>query len=401
MGNFIFFKEVTVMKPVKLTEDVYWVGGIDWDLRNFHGYSTQRGSTYNAYLIIDEEVTLVDTVKHYLYEEMIDRISEVIDPAEIDYVVSNHVEMDHSGGIPKLLEVAPDATVVTSPKGKEGLEKHYQGDWDFQVATPGQELDLGAKSLNFVLTPMVHWPDNMVAYLPQEEILFSNDAFGQHYASSERFDDQIPFDIAIEEASKYYANIVLPYGAQVQSTLEAVADLDIDLIAPSHGIIWRENIPEIISKYQKWSANETDEQAVIVYDSMWGSTEKIAYAVQDAFTEAGVNTIMKNLDTNHISDIMTDVLTAEYICVGSPTLNNNLLPSVASFLTYLKGLAPKDRTGLAFGSYGWGGQSVGQVAEVLEDECNFELIDQIKLQYVPEEDKLTEVTEQLIEKIDL
>ncbi|GAB6137862.1 FprA family A-type flavoprotein [Halanaerobaculum tunisiense] len=389
------------MKPVKLTEDVYWVGGIDWDLRNFHGYSTQRGSTYNAYLIIDEEVTLVDTVKHYLYEEMIDRISEVIDPAEIDYVVSNHVEMDHSGGIPKLLEVAPDATVVTSPKGKEGLEKHYQGDWDFQVATPGQELDLGAKSLNFVLTPMVHWPDNMVAYLPQEEILFSNDAFGQHYASSERFDDQIPFDIAIEEASKYYANIVLPYGAQVQSTLEAVADLDIDLIAPSHGIIWRENIPEIISKYQKWSANETDEQAVIVYDSMWGSTEKIAYAVQDAFTEAGVNTIMKNLDTNHISDIMTDVLTAEYICVGSPTLNNNLLPSVASFLTYLKGLAPKDRTGLAFGSYGWGGQSVGQVAEVLEDECNFELIDQIKLQYVPEEDKLTEVTEQLIEKIDL
>jgi flavorubredoxin len=387
------------MKAVEMKEDVYWVGGIDWDLRNFHGYLTQKGSTYNAYLIIDDKVTLVDTVKHYLYDEMIERISDIIDPAEIDYVVSNHVEMDHSGGLPKLLEVAEDATVVTSPKGKEGLAKHYEQDWDFEVVKPNFSLDLGTKNLDFVLTPMVHWPDNMVAYLPEEEILFSNDAFGQHLASSERFAEDYELDIVMEEAKKYYANIVLPYGQQVQRALNGVADLDIDMIAPSHGLIWKSNIAEILDKYKKWSANETDEEAVIVYDTMWKSTKKIAYAVKDAFEEQGINTKMRKLGITHISDIMTDILAANYICVGSPTLNNNMLPTVASFLTYLKGLAPKERTALAFGSYGWGGQSVKQVAEVLEDECNFDMLDQIQVQYVPGEDKLKEVTNNLKEEI--
>ncbi|GAB6098556.1 FprA family A-type flavoprotein [Halanaerocella petrolearia] len=387
------------MEPIKLTDDIYWVGGIDWDLRDFHGYSTQRGSTYNAYLIVDDKVTLIDTVKHYLYDEMIERISKVIDPAEIDYIVSNHVEMDHSGGLPKLMEVASNATVVTSPKGKSGLQKHYQGDWDFKLAKPGEELDLGSRSLNFVLTPMVHWPDNMVSYLPEEKILFSNDAFGQHLASCERFDDQYPLDIITEEAKKYYANIVLPYGAQVQRALDTVGDLDVEMIAPSHGIIWRDNIPEIISKYQKWSANETDEEAVIVYGTMWDSTEEIAYAIQDAFEELGIKAQMFNLETNDRSDIMTEVATAKYICVGSPTLNNNLLPDVSAFLTYMKGLAPKNRLGLAFGSYGWGGQSVGQVAEVLQDDCNFELLDQLKVQYVPGEDKLDEITDKVKDSI--
>jgi len=387
------------MKAVEMKEDVYWVGGIDWDLRNFHGYLTQKGSTYNAYLIVDDKVTLVDTVKHYLYDEMIERISDIIDPSEIDYVVSNHVEMDHSGGLPKLLEVAEDATVVTSPKGKEGLVKHYEQDWNFEVVKPNFSLDLGTKSLDFVLTPMVHWPDNMVAYLPEDEILFSNDAFGQHLASSERFAEDYELGIVMEEAKKYYANIVLPYGQQVQRALNGVADLDIDMIAPSHGLIWKSNIAEILDKYKKWSANETDEEAVIVYDTMWESTKKIAYAVKDSFEEQGINTKMRRLGITHISDIMTDILAANYICVGSPTLNNNMLPTVASFLTYLKGLAPKNRTALAFGSYGWGGQSVKQVAEVLEDECNFNMLDQIQVQYVPGEDKLKEVTNNLKEEI--
>ncbi|TDX47832.1 FprA family A-type flavoprotein [Orenia marismortui] len=387
------------MRAKEIKKDIYWVGGIDWDLRDFHGYLTQRGSTYNAYLIIDEKVTLIDTVKHYLYDEMIERISSIIDPSKIDYVISNHVEMDHSGGLPQLMKVAKNAKLITSPKGKAGLEAHYDSEnWNFEVAKPGTELNIGQRTLNFVLTPMVHWPDNMVTYLPDEKILFSNDAFGQHYASSERFADQASFDIVMEEAKKYYANIVMPYGRQVQGVLEKAKDLEIDIIAPSHGVIWRSFVTEIMEKYQKWSANETDEKALIIYDTMWGSTNKLAYAIQDAFEDKGISTKMMNLDVNHRSDIITEVLTAKYICVGSPTLNNNMLPSVAAFLTYLKGLAPKNRIGLAFGSYGWGGQSIGQVEDVLAD-CRFELLDQIKVQYIPDESQLKEVTDNLKEEI--
>ncbi|MCK8816783.1 FprA family A-type flavoprotein [Natroniella sulfidigena] len=384
------------MKAVELTENIYWVGGIDWDLRNFHGYSTQRGSTYNAYLIIDEKVTLIDTVKDYLYDEMIERISSVIDPTEIDYVVSNHVEMDHSGGLPELMELIPEATVFTSPKGKAGLKAHYKKDWNFSVVKSNQSLDLGQRSLQFVLTPMVHWPDNMVAYLPEDKILFSNDAFGQHIASSERFDDQLAYDVIMEEASKYYANIVLPYSGQVERILPTVEELDLEIVAPSHGVVWRNHIAEILEQYEKWANNQTEEKAVIVYDTMWDSTKKIAETLGGTFAAQGVSTRMMSLDANHISDIMTEVLTAKYICVGSPTLNNNLLPSVASFLTYLKGLAPKNRYGLAFGSYGWGGQSVDQIEEVLE-EIGFELLEQIKYQYIPDGEKLKE---EVAEKLD-
>ncbi len=386
------------MKPIEIREDVYWVGGVDWDLRNFHGYLTQEGSTYNAYLIVDEKITLIDTVKHYLYDEMIERISKVVNPEDIDYIVSNHVEMDHSGGLPKLMEVVKNATIITSPKGREGLKLHYKEDWDFEVANPKKGLDLGNKSLEFVLTPMVHWPDNMVTYLPEDKILFSNDAFGQHYASIERFDDEGPYDIIMKEAAKYYANIVLPYSSQVQRVLVGVVDLDIEVIAPSHGLIWGKEIPQIIDKYKKWSANEADDKVVIVYDTMWKSTEKVAYAIGDVFSENDIPVKMMNLATNHISDIMTDILNAKYLAVGSPTLNNNMLPTVAGFLTYLKGLAPKGRKAVAFGSYGWGGQSIGQIANELK-EANFDVIDEIKVQYIPDNDKLDEIKENLKEEI--
>ncbi|MGC7873157.1 FprA family A-type flavoprotein [Desulfosporosinus sp. SYSU MS00001] len=382
------------MKPVQIAENIYWVGGIDWDIRNFHGYLIPRGTTYNAYLIIDEKVTLIDTVKHYLYDEMLARISEVVDPSKIDYIVSNHVEMDHSGGLPRLMEAAPQAQIYTSLNGEKGLKAHYKGNWNYNVMKTGTTLSLGKRSLTFINTPMVHWPDNMVCYLPEDKLLFSNDAFGQHIATSERFDDQLPGDIVMEEAAKYYANIVLPYGNQVQKALELVSDLEINTIAPSHGVIWRSKIKDILSEYRKWSTDQTDNKAVIVYDTMWNSTEMIAYAIQDAMEKKGISTKMRNLRTNHISDIMTDVLTAKYICVGSPTLNNNMLPTVAAFLTYLKGLAPKKRVGLAFGSYGWGGQSVGMVEEVLKS-MNFGLLEQIRIQYIPDPEQLTEITKKI------
>ncbi len=386
------------MQPVQISGNIYWVGGIDWDLRDFHGYVTRRGSSYNAYLIIDDKITLVDTVKHYLFDEMMARISRIVDPSKIDYVISNHVEMDHSGGLPELMKAAPNAVVVTSPNGEKGLRAHYKKDWNFRIVKSGDVLNIGRRNISFVLTPMIHWPDNMVSYVPEDRLLFSNDAFGQHIASSERLDHELPYDMVKEEAARYYANIVLPYSSQVQTALEAVGGLDIGIIAPSHGVVWKSHIKDILEEYGKWSANQTENKAVIVYDSMWESTRKIAYAVQSAFEDKGVTTRMFNLKSNHNSDILTEVLNARYISIGSSTLNNNMLPTVASFLTYMKGLAPKNRVGLAFGSYGWGGQSIAQVEEVLKD-CGFEMLESIKYQYIPEEGWLGETAEKLKEQI--
>ncbi|MGF7185608.1 flavorubredoxin [Desulfitispora alkaliphila] len=378
------------MKPIKINDGIYWVGAIDWDVRNFHGYITQRGATYNAYLIIDEKITLIDTVKPQFFDEMIKRISHIVDPAKIDYIISNHVEMDHSGSLPQLMEFASNATVIASPKGKEGLQSHYNGAWKFEVMKSGDILNLGKRSIEFLLTPMLHWPDNMIGYLKPEKILFSNDAFGQHLASSERFDHELPIAIVLEETKKYYGNIILPFGNQVTKAIEAAEALDIEVIAPSHGVIWKKHISDILSIYKKWCKNNTESKAVIVYDTMWNSTEKIAYAIQSAFEAKGISTKMRNLKTNHISDIMTDITDAKFICVGSPTLNNNMLPTVAGLLTYLKGLVPKNRIGMAFGSYGWSGQSIDQVEDALKS-CRFDLMEKIKTQYIPDQASIEEI----------
>ncbi len=387
------------MKPIEIKKNIYWVGGIDWSLRNFHGYLTQRGSTYNSYLIVDEKIVLVDTVKHYLYEEMLERVKKVVDPSKIDYVVSNHVEMDHSGCLPKIMDLAKNATLVTSPNGEKGLGKHYDvSEWKMQVVNTGDAINIGKRNLNFVLMQMVHWPDSMATYIPEEKLLLPNDAFGQHIATSERFDDEVDWGILKEETAKYYANIVLPFGRQVNVALEAIGGLDIDTIAPSHGIIWRKHIPQIVELYKKWASNTTDKKAVIIYDTMWGSTEKVANAIKDVFEEKNIPVSIRSLKTSDISDIMTDVLSAQYICIGSPTLNNNILPTVASFLTYLKGLAPKDRTGIAFGSYGWGGQSVGQIEEALKPCCS-KMFEGIKVQYVPNDNELTGIKNKVSEML--
>ncbi|MFC1570274.1 FprA family A-type flavoprotein [Candidatus Omnitrophota bacterium] len=382
------------MKPIEIKKDIYWVGGVDWDLREFHGYKTQRGSTYNAYLILDEKITLVDTVKHYLFDEMLERIKAVIDPSKIDLIVSNHVEMDHSGSLPKILELCPNATVITAPNGEKGLRKHFKKDWNFKVVNTGDSVSIGKRTLSFVLTPMLHWPDSMATYIPEEKLLMPNDAFGQHLATTERFDDEFDLNVIMEEAAKYYANIVFPFGAQVKKALEAVSGLDVDMIAPSHGIIWRKHIKEIVELYGKWADNTTEKKAVIIYDTMWGSTEKIAHAILDAFENKGISAALYDIKDNEMSDIMTQVLTAEYICVGSPTLNNGLMPPIAAFLTYMKGLAPKGRKALAFGSYGWGGQSVGIIEKELEG-CGFEMMDSIKEQYIPDENVLSDITKKV------
>ena len=386
-------------QAVKIQEGIYWVGGLDWDQRNFHGYLTQRGITYNAYLIIDDKITLLDTVKYYLFDEMIERISSVIDPSKIDIIVSNHVEMDHSGGLPRLMEIVPNATIITSVPGEKGLKAHYSAkSWTFKTVTSNDTTPLGKRSLQFFMTQMVHWPDNMVTYLPEEQILFSNDAFGQHLATPERFISQLPTAIVMEEASKYYANIVLPFGNQVAKAIDSIKHLPFNMIAPSHGVIWDSHIPEIIQAYSRWMVNETENKALVIYDSMWESTTKLAHMISNCFEAKNIPAEPINLKSTHISDIMTKILTAKYIAVGSPTLNNNMLPTVAAFLTYMRGLAPKNRIGLAFGSYGWGGQSVGQVEEVLKG-LSFTMLEQIKVQYIPSNETLAQITENLSKQL--
>lgn len=365
-----------MLHAVELKPDIYWVGGVDWNERNFHGYTTDRGSTYNAYLIVDEHPTLIDTAKPGFADELIERLREIIDPAKIEYIVSNHVERDHSGSLPELCELAPNAKIVTSfPNGVRGLTAHY-GERDYMPVKSGDTLSLGKRTLVFAHTPMVHWPDNMVSYCPEEKILFSNDAFGQHFASSKRFDDEVGLPEVMAQAQKYYANIVMPYSKNVSKALDALSGLEIDMIAPAHGVIWRSHVAEILETYQHWANFESQEYAVVIYDSMWHTTEKMAQSIVEAFVERGVPARLFDLKVNHISDIMTEVLDAKYIAVGSPTLNSGMMPTVAAFLCYLKGLLPKEgakeRIGIPFGSYGWAQMGPKEVTAVLEG-CGLQL----------------------------
>jgi flavorubredoxin len=379
------------MKKIEIKPGIYWVGGIDWDIRNFHGYLTQRGTTYNSYLIIDKKITLVDTVKHYLFDEMMTRINDIIDSNNIDYLISNHVEMDHSGSIPKIMELYPNIKIFTSTRGEKGLQRHYKKIKNYKVVNSGDTLNIGKRTLHFVHIPMVHWPDSMVTYIPKDKLLIPNDAFGQHIASSERFDDEIEWGILKEEAAKYYANIVMPYGPQVEKALIALSGLDIDMIAPSHGIIWRSYINEIIENYTKWARFETEKKALIIYDSMWGSTEKIAYTLRKGIEESGVAVTIRNLKTNHISDVIKDVISSKMILIGSPTLNNTMLPSIGGFLTYLKGLRPKNRIGFVFGSYGWGGQAVNEIEKIMT-ELSWDIpFNRINLNFIPDRKELIDV----------
>ncbi len=380
------------MEAMKIGEGIYWVGAIDWNLRNFHGYETEKGSTYNAYLIIDEKITLIDTVKEGFENEMLSRIRSVIDPAKIDIIISNHAEPDHSGAIPFMKNIAKNAQIYAAfGAGVKDLTAYY-GDLGYIGVKAGETLSIGKRTFTFVPTPMVHWPDNMVSFMAPENILFSNDAFGQHYASDERLDTECDLPEAYIQARKYYANIVQPYGMQTGKALNALAGLEISAICPSHGIIWTKHIPEIMALYKSWVANEFDDTAIVVYDTMWHSTEAMAHAIESAFLACGMKPRLYNLHYCHNSDIIADAMTAKYIAVGSPTLNNNMMPSVASFLTYFKGLTGNKKKFIAFGSYGWGGQSPDQVYEMLAASKCEALLPAIKIAYKPSKEQLDKIS---------
>jgi len=305
--------------------------------------------------------------------------------------------MDHSGSIAKMKELAPNAKVLTSTRGEKGLARHFKGAFDTEVVESGSTLNIGKRNLAFVHIPMVHWPDSMVTYIPEDRLLLPNDAFGQHIATHERFDDEVGWSILKEEAAKYYANIVMPYGDQVKKAIGALEGLEIDMIGPSHGVILRSHIGDMLGEYAKWVDHQTEPRAVIIYDSMWGSTEAMAYNLYEGLLEGGVPVVMRNLKTNHISDIMTDVMRSRAIILGSATINNNLMPTVGSMLTYLKGLKPKKRIGFAFGSYGWSPKVLGDIESFMDDLKWDRPVDSVNINYVPDPEELDGMKDKGIE----
>lgn len=380
------------MNTVELKPGIYSVGIVDWNTRNFHGYTIHHGTTYNAYLIIDDKITLIDTVKAQFSDELIERISEILDPKAIDYIISNHVEMDHSGSIPAIMEAAGNAVIITSsPNGRKGLASHYGNAYNYMEVRTGDSLKLGKRTLTFVSTPMLHWPDNMVTYCPEEKLLFSNDAFGQHYTSNHRFDDEAELDRIMYELKAYYANILMPYGSQARKALAVVQALDIDMIAPSHGIIWRSHIKELYDAYHSFAEGKTEDYALVIYDTMWHSTELIARSIVEGFNKRGTRVKLLALGKNDLPDVMTEVLTARYLAVGCPTLDSYITPNMGAFLTYMRCLAPKDKLGFAFGSYGWGGQSIGIVDQLLRDLGVEIVLEPIRINYVPTKEQLKDI----------
>jgi len=381
------------MEPIKLAEKVYWVGAIDWVIRDFHGYSTNRGTTYNAYLIMDEKITLIDTVRRPYKNELMHRIRNIVDPEKIDYLVVNHVEMDHSGCLPEVIDLIKPEKIICSKMGHKALIQHFHNDkWPYHIVEPSEEISLGEKTLSFLETRMLHWPDSMFTYIKEDGLLFSSDAFGQHLATSERFDDEVNQDVLMEESAKYYANILTLYSPLVKKILAKVKDLglEIRMIAPDHGIIWKKNPEKIIDAYARWSVHEGRGNALIIYDTMWHSTEKMAKAVAEGLRDEGISYKMIDLKVNHRSDVMTDVLNASAIVLGCPTLNNGLLPRMAGFLMYMRGLRPTNKIGAAFGSYGWSGEAVKLMNQAMQ-EMKFTICHKgVKVQYVPEHPDLRE-----------
>jgi flavorubredoxin len=372
---------------VELARGVYWVGAIDWNLRFCGSYNTPRGTTYNAYLIVDDKIALVDTVKTGFEDEMLKRIGEIVDPGKIDYVICNHAEMDHSGAMPKLMEVAKKAKVYAMKAGKDTLREHYRKDWDAEVVKTGDELSLGKKTLMFISASMLHWPDNMFTYLKEDRILMPNDAFGGHIATHYRFDDEVG-PAAMEEATKYFAVIVSLYSSIVQKKLKEIKDMGIgiDMIAPAHGVIWRDP-GKILDAYDRWSRGEAGRKATVVFDTMWRSTELMAREVIRGIASEGVEARLFNLRTSDWSEVIKEIIESRVIVVGSPTLNMGMYPTVGGFLTFLKGIRPPNKKAAAFGSYGWGKGAVRDMNKALE-EMKFELLPSLEVKYIPDEDEL-------------
>ncbi|WP_462326390.1 FprA family A-type flavoprotein [Desulfobaculum sp.] len=386
------------MRPVEIKKDIYWVGCVDWNGIDFHGYSIARhGTTYNAYLVKDEKITLFDTVKPEFRDEFLATLAQVVNIEDIDYIVANHLEPDHGGLLADLVELAKPEKIFCSPMGKRAIEAHFHPEgWPIEAMKTGSSISLGQRTVQFVETRMLHWPDSMLSYIPEDKLLITNDAFGQNIASSERYADQLDRGFLKRRMMEYYANIVVPYSPVVEKTLDGVheLDLDVDMVAPDHGAIFRgkEDVEFAMQTYREFAEQKPTNRAVIVYDTMWHSTEKMAKAIADGLMDEGVEVRLMHLKSYHHSEVMTEVFKSGAVLMGSPTHNNGILPLVADMLTYMKGLRPQNKVGAAFGSFGWSGECVKTITEWLES-MNFDVVDPVKTKHVPAKESLEECLE--------
>ncbi len=375
--------------------NVYWVGKIDWELKKFHGseYSTHKGSSYNSYLIREKKTVLIDTVWMPFAKEFVDNLEAEVGLANIDCIVQNHAEVDHSGALPELMRRRPDLPIYCTANGVKSLKGHYHQDWDFHIVKTGDSIDIGnGRSLVFVEAPMLHWPDTMFTYLAGEALLFSNDAFGHHYASELLFNDLVDQDELYDECIKYYANILTPFSPLVTKKIQEVVGLNLplEMIAPSHGIIWRRDPLQIVQKYAEWAADYQENRVAILYDSMWDGTRKLAEAMARGIADAAPGTEVRvhNVAKTDKNDVITDVFRSKAILVGSPTINKGILSAAAAIMEEIKGLRFKNKKAAAFGCYGWSGEGNAVLNELLK-ASGFALADEgFKALWEPDADTL-------------
>ena len=376
----------------KITDLVSWVGKVDWELTHFHGdeYSTHRGSSYNAYLVEDEKTALIDTVWRPYDKEFVSRLKQDVDLKRIDYIVMNHNEPDHSGALPELMREIPDTPIYCTKKGEAIIRGHYHRDWNFVNVKTGDKLNLGKSTLTFIEAPMLHWPDTMFTYLDTEAVLFSNDAFGQHFATETLYDDTVDPSELLYEAEKYYANILNLYSPMVSRKINEVLKLNLPLklICPSHGVIWKNRPADIVEQYLKWADDYQEDQITIVYDTMWQSTRLMAEAIAEGIRNADAEVKVKilNVAREDKNDILTEIFRSKAILVGSPTINYGFSYATAGILEMARGLKFKNKKAAAFGSYGWSGDAPKMIASRLE-EAGFELVsNSLKELWVPDAD---------------
>jgi len=376
----------------EINNNVKWVGKIDWELRRFHGdeYSTHKGSSYNSYLVRDEKTVLIDTVWNPFSKEFVENLKKEIDLKEIDYIIANHGEVDHSGAFLELMREIPDTPIYCTENGVKSLKGQYHKDWNFKTVKTGDKLNIGERDLIFIEAPMLHWPDTMMTYMTVDNILFSNDAFGLHYASEKMYNDLVNQDELYSEAVKYYANILTPFSKMVTNKIKEVLSLEVpvDMICPSHGIIWRDNPTQIVEKYLEWADDYQENQITVMYDSMWENTKKMAEAIVEGIKEADSEVMVKvyNISKTDKNDIITEVFKSKAILVGSSTINGGILSGVAGILEEIKGLLFMNKKAASFGSYGWAPKSVKIMNKTLEDS-KFELINEgLTINWTPDEE---------------
>ncbi|WP_206811189.1 anaerobic nitric oxide reductase flavorubredoxin [Paradesulfitobacterium ferrireducens] len=379
---------------IKLNNSVRWVGKIDWELRRFHGeeLSTHHGSSYNSYLVQDQKTVLIDTVWGPFAQEFVNDLKREIDLHQIDYIVANHGEPDHSGALPLLMHEIPGTPIYCTANAVKSLKGQYHADWNFKVVKTGERLSLGTKDLIFIEAPMLHWPDTMFSYLTEDNILFSNDGFGQHYASHQMFNDLVNQEELYYEAMKYYANILTPFSKMVTKKIAEILalNLPLEMICPSHGIIWRQNPLQIVERYQKWAQDYQENQITFVYDTMWNSTRRMAEAIAEGIKQADRQVEVKLFNSARAdkNDILTEVFRSKAVLVGSPTVNKGVLSSIGSFLEEIKGLSFKNKKAAAFGAYGWSGESMATISKGLS-EAGFNVVsDGLRLLWNPDAESL-------------